>query len=701
MRSALLPAPSELRVAAGARRVRLAAWLARFDLAAPGARYVLRSILAAWLALTVAYLLQLETPYSAASTVLLVINPVQGAVIGKGAWRVFGTLAGMLAAVVLMSAFAQMPWLFVLGLGAWLGLCVAGMTLLRHFRASGTVVAGYTVGLATFGAMQHPLSTFAHVVGRGSTVVVGVVCLGLVSALFSARRLRGRLEALLARLGAGVAEALALRYGRAEDEDTAAVQARADSARRSLIAEIYTVDDLLVLGKAESADLAQRAAGVREAMAALFAALVGGASAAADWQVPARLRAGLEQSWREVGVAIGSSARDVGAALDVLRRARVRLAVISAQAAAGQGALSIVVDRAIDQIDDYALALHGIATLHAPHLLTARRGGGAPVHFHRDLGMALRNGLRAMATLVLAGAFWIVTGWPHGDMMLLVLAPYCALLATAANPVAAAIELVKGTLLAVPMAWLCAFGVLPHIDGLPLLLATLGLFWLPGICATWLPRYGLAGLAYLVGFNTLTGAGNPMHYDLGLFLNWSVAWILATFFVLLGFRLLWPRDPARDSERLRCRIRDEALAVLGGARANPFAWRRRQQHRLAQLGALLKSRAEATDRATADALASLHLGRELLRLRQWLRDAPRDALLALPMETALRRMAARADDPVRAARHARRAARSLCAARTPSSADRQRLAAVLLDVAVLLERHADYFAPARSRARAQ
>ncbi|MBN3821094.1 hypothetical protein G3N57_33215, partial [Paraburkholderia sp. Se-20369] len=43
---------------------------------------------AAALALGVAYLLELETPYSAASTVLLVINPVQGAVIGKGVWRV-------------------------------------------------------------------------------------------------------------------------------------------------------------------------------------------------------------------------------------------------------------------------------------------------------------------------------------------------------------------------------------------------------------------------------------------------------------------------------------------------------------------------------------------------------------------------------------------------------------------------------------
>ena len=58
------------------------------DLTTPRATYVMRSILAAWLALVVAYWLDLRAPYAAASSVLLVINPVQGAVIGKGAWRI-------------------------------------------------------------------------------------------------------------------------------------------------------------------------------------------------------------------------------------------------------------------------------------------------------------------------------------------------------------------------------------------------------------------------------------------------------------------------------------------------------------------------------------------------------------------------------------------------------------------------------------
>ena len=206
------------------------AWatLARFDLATPRSAYIARSIAAAVLALGVAYLLELETPYSAASTVLLVINPVQGAVIGKGAWRIIGTLVGMLAAVALMAAAGQMPLLFILGFGAWLGLCVAAMTLLRHFRASGAVVAGYTIGLATYGAMGHPEATFDHVMGRGSTVVIGVVCLGLVSSLASSRGLRAKLHAQYTRLAAGVAGAIALR-----------LDPKPQDARQDVITDIY------------------------------------------------------------------------------------------------------------------------------------------------------------------------------------------------------------------------------------------------------------------------------------------------------------------------------------------------------------------------------------------------------------------------------------------------------------------------------
>ncbi|MQT88054.1 FUSC family protein [Pseudomonas nabeulensis] len=669
----------------------------------------MRSVLAACLALVVAYLLDLHAPYAAASSVLLVINPVQGAVIGKGTWRMLGTLVGMLAAFVLMSAFGQMPWLFVLAFGFWLGICVVGMTLLRHFRAYGAMLAGYTVGLAAYDALQHPQLTFDSVMGRGTSVLVGVACLGLVSALCSTRSVRTRLEAQLRRLAAATAETLATQHNAISDGDAHADSPRVSPVRRSLITEVYGMDDLLALGKAESEDLAQRAMAVRHAMASLFAALVGGMPPrqpdSAGMRALRALRPEVEQAWRDAGQAIGRGPQGIAQAMQCLHEVRERLietlAGTSLPEPGEQAALLITGDRLVEQIDDYLAALDGISAIHRPRPQSKL----PPVPFYRDTTAAIQNGLRAMLTVVLGGAFWIVTGWPHGNMMLAALAACCALLATAPNPAAGAVEFIKGTVAAVLMAFLCTFQVLPHIEGLPLLLVVLGLFWLPGIYATSFPRYGLAGVTYLVGFTTLASASNPMHYDLNVFLNASVAWILGTCFTLLGVRLILPRNLTRDIDRLRLRIRDDALAVLRGGRADRRIWQLRQQHRMAQLGALLKAQPVAMDHAIGDALASLHLGRELLRLQQWLRQAPRTSPLYLPLATTLRRMAHRADDPLKAARHASRGARSLMrtvAVQQTGTADGQRLSAALLDVAALLEGHAAYFSHlSRSRNHAQ
>ncbi|MFH5256254.1 FUSC family protein, partial [Burkholderia semiarida] len=112
------------------------------------------------------------------------------------------------------------------------------------------------IGLATYGAMQRPALTFEHVVGRGSTVVIGVLCLSLVSMLFATRDVRARLEALVARLAAAAARAIARQRG-------GIAAAPGDDQRLALLAGVYGIDDLLALGKAESEDLAQRARAVR------------------------------------------------------------------------------------------------------------------------------------------------------------------------------------------------------------------------------------------------------------------------------------------------------------------------------------------------------------------------------------------------------------------------------------------------------
>lgn len=668
------------------------------DLTTPRATYVIRSILAAGMALVVAYMLDLRAPYSAASSVLLVINPVQGAVIGKGVWRILGTLVGMLASFILMSLFGQSPWLFLLGFGLWMGVCVVGMTLLRHFRAYGATLAGYTVGMAAYGAMEHPELTFSQVMGRGASVSIGVVCLVCVSALFSTRSVRNRLETQLRRLAAATAGILSTNHQATHTGETPEIRPL-DAGRRNLIIEAYGVDDLLALGKAESPDLAQRAGTVRQTMVSLFSALVGMPpmrEGSASLSALKALKPAWELAWQQVSQALAQEQGPIGVdrAVQILADMRARLtdtlSTASLDEASEHAALMIAGDRLLEQLDDYIEALKGIELLHAP-LPTAAQ---VSVPFYRDRMAAMQNGLRAMLTVLLGGAFWLATGWTYGSLMLAGLASGCALLSTAPNPALGAVEFMKGTVAAVVMAFLCTFIVLPHVEGLPLLLLVLGIFWLPGVYATSMPRHMAAGATYLVAFTTLAAPDNPMNYDFALFLNSSVAWILAVFFTLVGFKVLLPRNLSRDAERLHLAIRDNALGTFRGKRTDAKVWQWSQQHRTAQLGALLRAQPEVMEREIANALDSIHLGREVLRLRNWLRHAPKDSELRRQLATAFRYMNRRVGEPKMAARHARRAARSLSQLSLTGSAataEAQRLTVVLLDIAVLLENRADYF----------
>ena len=669
------------------------------DLTTPRATYVMRSILAAGMALVVAYMLDLRAPYSAASSVLLVINPVQGAVIGKGAWRILGTLVGMLASFVLMSLFGQSPWLFLLGFGLWMGVCVVGMTLLRHFRAYGATLAGYTVGMAVYGAMEHPELTFSQVMGRGASVSIGVVCLVCVSAIFSTRSVSNRLETQLRRLATATAGILSTNHQAAHSGETTESNPL-DAGRRNLILETYGVDDLLALGKAESSDLAQRAATVRQAMVSLFSALVGGMppmrEGSASLNALKTLKPQWELAWQQASLVLAQEPGSTGVAHAVQLLADMRaqltdaLSRASLDEASEHAALMIASDRLLEQLNDYIAALKSIELLHAP-LPTAAQ---VSVPFYRDKTAAIQNGLRALLTVLLGGAFWLATGWTYGSLMLAGLASGCALLSTAPNPAFGAFEFIKGTVAAVVMAFLCTFMVLPHVEGLPLLLLVLGLFWLPGVYATSMPRHTAAGATYLVAFTTLAAPDNPMNYDFALFLNSSVAWILAVFFTLVGFKVLLPRNLSRDAERLHFAIRDNALGTFRGKRTDAKIWQWSQQHRTAQLGALLRAQPGMMEREIANALDSIHLGREVLRLRNWLRHAPKDSELRRHLATAFRYMNRRLGEPKMVARHARRAARSLLQLSLTGSAatvEAQRLSVVLLDIAALLESRADYF----------
>ena len=630
------------------------------------------------MALGIAYGLQLETPYSAASTVLLVANTNHGAVLAKGGWRLVGTVIGGAAALVLMGLFIQAPALFILGFALWLGLCTGAATLLRHFRASGAAVAGYTIGLATYGALEAPGRALDAVLGRTATVALGVVCLGVVTALFSRRDARRALdEALIGqvRLVAGLAS-----------ERLQGGTGALGIPSRDQIVGLFAIDDRLELARAESPDMARRAGAVRDSIAGLFGAFL------SVWD--------LHDADRPAPGILLAARRDLAAALprilgsveegrfdDALEQATalrdaLRERVTRAEATDGaSGAPSLALDRIVAFVADYRSALSGLARLHGDR--------PAPAHrfcFHRDWAGAAENGLRAALAILLAGAFGIAVGWSDWSLLLLILAPYSVLLAMTGDPVAGAGAFIRGTVLAVPAAFVCTFGLLASVQGFPLLIGAIAPFWMAGLYATTVPRHAPAGLAYLVAFNTLVGATNPMVFSVPAFLNQALGWVAAVCVTFLVFRLLAPPDPRRQARRIRAALRRDALALLDSdPPGHRRVWEHRQHHRLVRIALSLRADPSAAAAMLADGIDLLHLGRAAIRARAAARQSEAPVFLRTRTVQAL-------VDAARAPRQARDILAAAAAEITARSVDHpdagpiaHRVAACLSDIAARLE----------------
>jgi uncharacterized membrane protein YccC len=570
-----------------------------------------------------------------------------------------GTLIGGVAATLLMAVFIQTPALFLLGFGIWLGVCAAAATLLRHFRASGAAVAGYTIGLATYGALERPERALDAVLGRTATVALGVVCLGVVTALLTGRATRAKLEAAFAGQIAGVGRVLA---------SAVAGERSAASAAPDLAAGMFAIDDLLELSRTESPDVAARAGAVREGLAALFGALLG----AAEWMArqvddPALAPACADVA-RRLPVAIAAVERGT------LETARVELAALrhdlrstidAAEADHGPATL-IAFHRLHEAIEDFEAALLGLIRLHAR---TVHRGRA--FRYHRDWGGAGRNGLRALLAILAGGAIGIATGWNEWSLLPLILAPYVVLLAMTGNPEAGAIAFVKGTVLAVPAAWLCGFVLLPMVTGLPLLLAGIAPFWIAGLYTLTVPKLAPAGLAYLVAFNTLTGATNPMAWNAAAFLNQAFGWVFAVLVTWIVFRLI-PHQPYRQAQRIAEALwRDVGAAIRAEVRTGRSTWEHLQHHRLVRIAQSLGGDPATRKRMLAEGLDDLHLGRAALRLHAMLGQTQTET----PVRTALTLAGTAADTAVPALRDA---------ARTGDLP--HRAAAELTDMADLLDR---------------
>jgi uncharacterized membrane protein YccC len=574
--------------------------------------FLLRTLLAFAIAYYVAYALELDGPYSAGTTVLIVATASRGAVLSKSFWRIIGSLVGGVAAIVLMALFAQSPVLFVAGFAVWLGVCTFLSSLLRYFRSYAAVLAGYTVALVAFGALNDPENIFILAASRVAVVTIGVLVTCLVSMVLDSGPGRGSVTATLARL---IADSASLLKDAVGTEGGAALS----TARSRIATALTALDQTVEFAAVEDAGFTRFAADLRMAAAELFSALTGGPravtlvrqAAAMDTRVDtasAQLTALLER--------IANLPPTGHEAATLLSDMAVMRAQVAQRLAEGGDLTALsALDQAVTLIDQFTVAIEAVVALQRGR----PRGGALRLPSYVNPHTALRNGLRAMMAVMIGGLFWIFTAYSSGPLMLTAIGPITALVAQSDSAAAASVSFFWGMVLSSIAAFVCTFGILPQITGFPLLMVALLPFIAAGIIGTQ-TRHALVALAFLIFFNTQVGANNPMHYDLGAFLNTAFAFIFGAAAAALAFRVLLPPNPAAEAAVLERSILQAVRRLLRRTMPTRLAWETLQHQKMVRLSRRLAADPARRGMAIAHSGCLVLIGRRLGQLRRATRD---------------------------------------------------------------------------------
>jgi len=576
--------------------------------------YAGRTTLAALLALYLAFALELDSPYSAGATVLLVANPMHGIVWVKSLYRGIGTVVGGLAAIGLTAAFGQDPMLFLMSFGLWMGICTAASTLLHSFRSYSAVLAGFTVGLISFPTLPDaPETIFTLVAARVSTVMLGIVCTAVVGSLLSRRSgaqvLEARLKTILAELCVYIGQTLT----HPPSESQAAHLNR-------LRSDISTLDVLVESAASEG----RRAGGLVESQRASVAAMF--ATLTIVLSVRDAVGAVPDNPARE---AFSVELNRLAQALRTLPSSKlpteieISLAFFSdlrKRFEEDQQKVDLALLRLFDRLDELLEDL-GVALCGLLGLLRNETGAASQARpsLHTDVRWALINGARATLAIWLASALWAVTAWSSGGLFVGSMVPIIGLLSMRDRPDLDALEFIKGVFFSVIAGLVCLLFVLPNFSNFPELALGLGAFMMWGLMQTTNPQRIFMGNGFLVYFMIILGPANAMRYDLSSYLNGGGAALGATILAALVHRTVLPVRPLTHVRSLVQHIREDLWRLTGHRRPQSrdwaVAWETRMHDCLLQLAAKLRAAEWPDDRIMSGAHGALRLGREVTRLQ--------------------------------------------------------------------------------------
>ena len=579
--------------------------------------FALKVLVAALLALWLALWIDLPKPYWAVSTVFITSQPLAGATRAKAAYRVYGTILGAIAAVVLVPNLVNAPELLTFAIALWVGICLYFSLLDRTPKSYVLMLAGYTAAFIGFPDVADPGSIFEVAVSRAEEITLGILCASIVGSVVLPQSVRPAVKIRLEQWFQDAYSWSEAVLGRMNNGD--------DQSRRLRMACGAIAFDALATPLRHDTSGSEHSADAMETLRQHMLMLLPITTAIADriqaleglQALPTGVRRNLDETvlWLKTGRADRPAAE----------RLRNAIAELEVPVCGQPNWADLLVATLLMRLKDFVDLRQDTGTLQEQvsdatavrEALAFRYTAAVRSIRHRDQGMALLSAIAAFIAVSLAGTIWISTGWPDGNAAPMMAAVGCSFFAIQDDPAPQIIALAKSGIIGAVGACIYLAAVLPLVTGFEMLAVALA----PALIACALvmtrPITGLLGMgSAVIGFTLLALQTNYSN-DFGSFANTAVAVIVGIWLAAFVTRLVRSVGGAWSARRLR-RINRASLveATVEQGPTDGLELAALMLDRIGLLATRLATLPPEDAEWTAELLSEVRIGINLVELRR-------------------------------------------------------------------------------------
>ena len=575
--------------------------------------FALKTFVGAMAALYIALWLGLANPYWSMATAYIVAQPLSGALRSKALYRLFGTLAGGTAAVLMIPNLVSAPALLSLAMAGWVGLCLYLSLLDRSPRAYMFMLAGYTAGIIGFPGIAEPGVIFQTSLTRMEEISLGIICTTLVGTVVFPRPLGPVLARRIASwVRPGIDWAAAALAGQAEDAETFA-------ARRRLAMEAH---DIAMLTSQLGFDISplQSAVGHITRLRVYVLSMMPVISSIGHRVAQLEREAAMTPPLQGLLDATSHWVRTGGPedAEPLLRRIRTMRERGDDWGGVLRASLLVRLEELVSIMRHArAIRLHVVDGTPAPSGPLMEAEYVAVAAEIRDHRLAALSGVAAAMAILLVCAFWIGTAWAAGAGAAVMVSIACSFFAAQDDPAPAIALMMRNSVIAVLGAGFYIFLVLPRVETF----AELALVLLPAglVIGVLVSRPATFRTGMVLGaFGTTNLAlGNGYHADFVIYLNNALALVVGIAVALVVTRLIRSVGAAWSARRLlHAGWRDIAAAASVHGPQDRALLTGLMLDRLGLLMPRLAAVSPGADIAAADVLQDLRVGLNVIGLQR-------------------------------------------------------------------------------------